>query len=123
MLPIEALLMLPEKGEPRVLDSDVNAALMRVSARFVRRRKKLWSLTEEGSRFLVQFRPRPPSTLEQVMVRLVIAADGPIFHLDCDGERLLKVPRTELRRCLQEIKAANPGVKIAFDFRPHQRVA
>ena len=51
-------------------------------------------------------------------MKLVRDNGTPVFHLLLDDGTLLKVGQTELKRRLQELQAANPAVKIAYDFRP-----
>jgi len=72
---------------------------------------------------MAQFRPGRPEVMTRVVVRLVREGDGPVFHLLCDGRTLLKVDRTGLRKSLQALEAANPGVMFVFDYRPSGRVS
>ncbi len=114
---IEALLLLPEHGAPKVANRELSAALAGSSPRIVTRLGRLCSLTEGGRRFLAQFRHGRPATVSHVVVRLMIENDTLVFYLLCD-ESVLKVQRADLRRRLEEIQTANPGVKVMFDFRP-----
>src|SRR5690242_20435851 len=102
---IEALLRLPEDGQPTLVGREVAAELATASARFVQGGVGLWSLTEAGRRFLVQFRPEVSVEVSHIVVKLVREAEGPVFHLLCDERLLLKVQRSDLLRTLQEIKS------------------
>ena len=119
---VEALLLLPECGEPTAVRRDIAAELSRASARFVCRGGARWALTDGGRRFLAQFREDAVDAVQSVLVTLVRAADGPLFHLLCDEAVVLKVAKPDLRRKLHEIRAVNPDVRIAFDFRRSDRV-
>jgi hypothetical protein len=114
---IEALLLLPEHGEPGPVDREVAGALKRLSPRIVRRHGALWSLTDSGRRFLAQFRQDGLNVITQVVVRLVFEHGAPMFHILGDESTLLKVGKTDLRRSLQELQSVNPGMKVVFDFR------
>ncbi len=120
---IEALLLLPEHGEPGPVDWEVAGALNGLSPNFVRRHGRLWSLTDGGRRFLAQFRQDGLQVVTQVVVRLVIEDGTPLFHILGDESTLLKVSRTDLRRSLQELQAVNPGMKVVFDFRSSGRTS
>jgi hypothetical protein len=120
---IEALLLLPERGEPGPVDWEVAGALNGFSPSIVRRHGTLWSLTDGGRRFLTQFRQDGSYIITQVVVRLVIEDGAPVFHILGDESTLLKVSRTDLRRSLQELQAVNPGMKIVFDFRSSGRTS
>lgn len=120
---IDALLFLPEHGEPMVVSRQMAIELHPASPRFARCREMSWSLTRDGRRFLAQFRPQRSDTITRVVVRLVSEDRGPVFHLLCDAGRILRVSRTDLRRSLRDIQSDNPGVKIFFDFRRSGRVS
>jgi hypothetical protein len=120
---IEALLLLPERGEPNIVNREVATALAGSSAKIVQRRGKLWSLTDDGRRFLAQFRYGRSDTITEIVVRLVVENGEPLFHLLCDDDILMKVDKTDLQRSLRKLQAANPGMKVAFDFRPSRRVS
>ena len=120
---IETLLSLPEDGEPKVVSRKAAAALTGASPKMVVRHGTLCSLTDGGRRFLVQFRHVQPAIVSHIVVRLVIEDNAPAFHLLCDETRLLKVHKTDLRHSLQELQAANPGVKVVFDFRSSGNVS
>jgi hypothetical protein len=115
---IEALLSLPAQGEPMLVSEDVVATLQGSTTRFANCLAKTWFLTESGRRFLGQFRSATSTGIETATVRLVKDNGRPVFHLLLDDGTLLKVGQTELKRRLQELQAANPAVKIAYDFRP-----
>jgi len=120
---IEALLSLPEHGEPEIASLADAIALTWSPARFVQRDGMRFSLTDVGRRFLAQFRDTGPNDISHIVVRLVVEGEVPVFHLLCDDDLLLKVRKTELRRRLQELQAANPGVEVSFDFRSSGRVS
>jgi hypothetical protein len=120
---IEALLLLPEQGEPAPVDWEVAGALNGLSPNIVRRHGTLWSLTDSGRRFLAQFRQDGIQVVTQVVVRLVIEDGAPMFHILGDESTLLKVGRSDLRRSLQELQAVNPGMKVVFDFRSSGRTS
>src|ERR1700704_6539458 len=108
---IEALLLLPEHGEPGSVDGELAGALDGLSASIVRRHGALWSLTDRGRRFLAQFRQDGSHVLTQIVVRLVIEDGAPVFYILGDESTLLKVDRIGLRRSLQELQSVNPGMK------------
>ena len=120
---IEALLLLPEHGEPGPVDWEVAGALNGLSPSIVRRHGTLWSLTDSGRRFLAQFRQDGSYVITQVVVRLVIEDGAPVFHILGDESTLLKVGKTDLRRSLQELQSVNPGMKVVFDFRSSGRTS
>ena len=120
---IEALLSLPEDGEPAIAGLESAIALTWSPARFVQRDGMQFALTDDGRRFLGQFRDARPAEIRQVVVKLVIGPEALVFHLLCDDDMVLKVRKTELRRRLQELQAANPGVKVSFDFRSSGHVS
>ena len=120
---IEALLLLPERGEPNIVNREVAAALAGSSTKIVQRHGKLWSLTDDGQRFLMQFRPGRSDSITEIVVRLVLENGEPLFHLLCDDVILMKVDKTDLQRSLRKLQAANPDMKVAFDFRPSRRVS
>lgn len=115
---IEALLSLPAQGEPVLVSDDVVATLRRSTAGFATCLAGRWFLTESGRRLLGQFRSATSTGIETATVKLVRDNGTPVFHLLLDDGTLLKVGQTELKRRLQELQAANPAVKIAYDFRP-----
>lgn len=121
MTMIEALLLLPAQGEPTLASEDVVATLQRSPTRFATCLAKTWFLTESGRRFLGQFRSATPTGIETATVKLVRDSGKPVFHLLLDDGTLLKVGQTELKSRLQALQAANPAVKIAYDFRPISR--
>ena len=114
---IEALMSLPDNGQATHVAGPTAAVLSSVAGRFARRNAALWSLTPDGCRFLAQFRPERTDIIRRVVIRLVHERDGPGFNLHCDDGRVLRAPRTGLRRSLRAIQAAHPGVKIVFDYR------
>jgi len=117
---IEALLSLPAHGKPMLVSQDIAATLQRSATRFANCLAKTWFLTESGRRFLDQFRS-VSTGIETATVRLVRDNGKPVFHLLLDDGTVLKVGQTELKSRLQELQAANPAVKIAYDFRPVTR--
>lgn len=120
---IEALLLMPQRGAPMVANRELATALAAGSARFVRRHATLWSLTDDGRRFLAQFKLGRSEPISQITVRLVSGDDGMAFHLLCDAGTVERVGRTDLHRKLRELRKENPDVKIAFDFRRRGGVA
>ena len=78
---IEALLLLPEHGEPEVVGREVARVLNGSSAGLARRHGTRWSLTDTGRRFLAQFRQDGSYVVTQVVVRLVIEDGVPVFHI------------------------------------------
>ncbi len=118
MTVIEALLSLPAQGEPMLVSEDVAATLKRAPTQFANCLAKTWFLTESGRRFLGQFRSTISTGIKTAIVRLVRDNGNPVFHLLLDDGTILKVGQTELKGRLQELQAANPAVKIAYDFRP-----
>jgi hypothetical protein len=120
---IEALLLLPEHGEPGPVDWEVAGVLRGLSPRIVRRHGALWSLTDSGRRFLAQFRQDGAHIVRQVVVRLVFEDGTPVFHILGDECTLLKVDKADLRRSLQELQSVNPGMKVVFDFRSSGRLS
>ena|SRR5690349_2112603 len=119
---IEALLSLPENGGPTVVSREAAVELGGSSGRFVRCLGILWSLTDDGQRFLTQFR-HTPLTVTKVTVRLVTENNVPVFHLLCDDAMELRISRADLQPTLQKIRAANPNVKVTFDFGRPGRVS
>ena len=119
---IEALLLLPEQGEPELVNRAVARALAGSSPTIVGRHGRLWSLTDAGRRFLAQFRHCRPYIVTHVTVSLVVEDGEPVFHLLCDGSMLLKVGRTDLQSSLRELQSVNPGMSVVFDFRNSGRV-
>lgn len=119
---IQALLLLPEYGGPTVVSREAAVPLGGSSGRFAGCRGILWSLTDDGQRFLAQFRRRPIA-VTKVTVRLVTENDVPVFHLLCDDAMELRVSQADLQLTLQKLRAANPNVKVAFDFRRPGRVS
>lgn len=115
---IEALLSLSAQGEPMLVSEDVAATLGRFPTRFANHLAETWFLTESGLRFLRQFRSVIATGIETATVKLVRDNGKPVFHLLLDDGTSLKVGQTELKSRLQELQAANPTVKIAYDFRP-----
>ena len=121
---IEALLSLPEDGQPAIAAREAVRELRAVSDRFVHHHATLWSLTPDGQRLLAQFRPyRAAPAACRIVVRLVTEPHGPMFHLISEVGTVRRVRSTDLRRSLQEIQGDNPGVKIVFDYRRSGRVA
>jgi hypothetical protein len=120
---IEALLSLPAQGEPMLVSEEVAATLARAPTRFANCLAKTWFLTESGLRFLRQFRHAISGDIKTAIVRLVRDNGKPVFHLLLDDGSLLKVGQTELKSRLQELQAANPAVKISYDFRPISRTS
>lgn len=82
---IEALLMLPEHGESKVVSREVAEALAGSSIKIVQRCGILWSLTDGGRRFLVQFRRGRSDFATRVVVRL--SAFRSILTFDRCGAR------------------------------------
>ena len=119
---IEALLSLPQRGGPTVVSREAAVELGGSSGRFVRCRGVLWSLTDDGQRFLEQFRHKP-FIVTKVTVRLVTENDVPIFHLLCDDALELRISKADLQLTLQKLRAANPNVKVTFDFGRPGRVS
>ena len=76
----------------------------------------LLSLPEYG------FRHRP-ITVTQVTVRLVTGNGVPVFHLLCDDAMVMRISKADLQRTLQKLRAANPNVKVTFDFGQPGRVS
>ena len=120
---IEALLLLPQRGDPTVLSRELASVLTAGSGRFVHRRAAFWSLTTDGQRFLAQFRSDRSAAIGHVAVKLVLESGGPVFHLVCDTGAVLRVARSDLQRSLREIQSDNPDVKIVFDFRRRGHVS
>jgi hypothetical protein len=120
---IEALLSLPAQGEPMIVSEEVAATLTRSTTKFANQRAMTWFLTESGLRFLRQFRSAISTGIKAATVRLVRENGKPVFELLLDDGTLLKVGQTELKSRLQELQAANPAVKIAYDFRPISRTS
>jgi hypothetical protein len=120
---IEALLSLPAQGEPMIVTEEVAATLTRSPTKFANQRAMTWFLTESGLRFLRQFRSAISTGIKAATVRLVRENGKPVFQLLLDDGTLLKVGQTELKSRLQELQAANPAVKIAYDFRPISRTS
>ena len=120
---MEALLLLPEHGEPEAVDWEVARALNGLSRWIVRRHGALWSLTNSGRRFLAQFRQDGSYGVTQVVVRVVIEDGAPVFHILGDECTLLKVAKSDLQRSLQELQSVNPGMKVVFDFRSSGRMS
>ena len=123
MMPIDALLSLPEQGGATAVSRESAAAFSKLSLKMVRRDADRWSLTNAGLRFLAQFRRRPPMVVEHLVVRLVVDNGTPLFHLYCDEDVVLRIHKMDLQRSLQKIRAANPSVRIDFDFRSQGRVS
>jgi hypothetical protein len=118
---IEALLSLPAQGEPMLVSEGVAATLKQFPTRFASHLASTWFLTESGLRFLRQFRSVISTGIKTATVRLVRDNGKPMFHLLLDDGTLLKLGQTELKSRLQELQAANPAVRIAYDFRPVSR--
>jgi hypothetical protein len=114
---IEAMMLMPQRGAPMVADRELATVLAASSARFVRRHAMLWSLTDDGQRFLAQFKLGRSEALSQVTVRPVSEAGGAVFHLLRDAEAIQSVGKADLHRKLRELQRDNPDVKIVFDFR------
>ncbi len=123
MTMIEALLSLRAQGEPTLVSEEFAATLKRSSTHFADHLASTWFLTESGLRFLGQFRSAISTGIKTATVRLVRDNGKPIFHLLLDDGTVLKVGQTELKSRLQELQAANPAVKIAYDFRPISRTS
>jgi hypothetical protein len=122
MTMIEALLSLPFLGKPALVSGDVAATLKRHPTRFAGSLGMAWYLTDTGRHFLAQFQSGGPAGTTTVTVRFVMPKNGePQFELLLDDGTTSRVRRTELQRRLQEMRAANPDVRITYDFRPATR--
>jgi hypothetical protein len=122
MTMIEALLSLPVPGTPALVGGDIAAVLKRCPTKFAASLGSAWFLTDIGRHFLAQFRPGNPAPVTSATVRLVTQKNGePQFDLLLDDGSASRLHRKDLQRTLQEMRAANPDVRIAYDFRPVRR--
>ena len=122
MTMIEALLSLPALGTPAPVGGDIAATLGRYPTKFAGSLGNAWFLTDIGRHFLAQFRPGSPAAVATATVRFVTQKNGePQFDLLLDDGTSARLHRRDLQRRLQEMRAANPDVKIAYDFRPAPR--
>ncbi|HEX4171091.1 MAG TPA: hypothetical protein VHY82_01285 [Acetobacteraceae bacterium] len=124
MTMIEALLSLPLLGRPALVSGEIAAALKRSPTRFAKCLGNAWLLTDTGRQFLAQFCYGGSAAVATATVRLMVQKDGepPLFELLLDDGISFQLHRTELHRRLQRIRAANPGIRITYDFRPFSRI-